>query len=77
MKQKLNQLFAKILDIDINDENDMEMKISQPIDSLNLMNIIASIEEEFQVNFTHDEIVNMTDYESIMNNLERKIDHEN
>lgn len=74
MKQKLNSIFAKILGIELHDIHHLaEIENSEYLESLKLMTIIASIEEEFEVNFAYDEITSMINYKTIFNILEKKL----
>ncbi len=73
MDTKLNQLIAAILHIPLNGVVDqLAMSDVETWDSLQHMNLIASLEQEFGVEFTFEEIVSMQSVAVIKNVLRGK-----
>ncbi len=73
MDTKLNQLIAAILHIPLNGVVDqLAMSEVETWDSLQHMNLIASLEQEFGVEFTFEEIVSMQSVAAIKNVLRGK-----
>ena len=73
MDTKLNQLIAAILHIPLNGVVDqLAMSEVETWDSLQHMNLIASLEQEFGVEFTFEEIVSMQSVAVIKNVLRGK-----
>jgi acyl carrier protein len=67
---KLNQLIASLLHIPLNSISDqLAMSEVETWDSLQHMNLIASLEQEFGVEFTFEEIVSMQSVAVIKNVL--------
>lgn len=73
MDTKLNQLIAAILHIPLDGVVDqLAMSEVETWDSLQHMNLIASLEQEFGVEFTFEEIVSMQSVAVIKNVLRGK-----
>lgn len=73
MDTKLNQLIAAILHIPLHGVVDqLAMSEVETWDSLQHMNLIASLEQEFGVEFTFEEIVSMQSVAVIKNVLRGK-----
>jgi len=70
---KLNELIASILHIPLNSVIDqLAMSEVETWDSLQHMNLIASLEQEFGIEFTFEEIVSMQNVAVIKNVLRGK-----
>ncbi len=72
MENKLRDIIASVLNVDsklIN--NDSSSDTLDAWDSLNHMNLIMSIEEEFEVSFEEEEIIDMTSFKSLLEFLEK------
>ena len=72
--KKLNEIFKDILDLeDIQLTSGMTADDVEGWDSLTHIGLIASIEEEFKVKFTVNEIVNMHNVGDLVEMIEQKI----
>lgn len=71
MKNKVKEILATILEINVSDINDtFSQKSYTNWDSLNHLNLIIALEEAFDVSFDPEEI-------SLMNDINKIIDHIN
>ncbi len=71
MKKQVFQIISDVMNYPlekINDESTPEN--IEAWDSLNQMNLVLALEEEFGITFTDDEIVSMLDVRSICKTLE-------
>lgn len=76
MDKKLIEIMEKIFDIDLSSFNadDIKPENIQNWDSMGHINLIASIEEEFEVEFDPFEIADLLDsYTTIKNALAEKL----
>jgi acyl carrier protein len=73
MKNKVKEILATILEIN---ESDIIDNFSQQScsnwDSLNHLNLIIALEEEFDVSFDPEEISLMTDIDKILNHIKNR-----
>jgi acyl carrier protein len=70
---KINELIASILHIPLDGVIDqLAMSEVETWDSLQHMNLIASLEQEFGIEFTFDEVVSMQNVAVIKNVLRSK-----
>ena len=78
MKDRIKQVMASVLRTDISaiDENTSPETIEM-WDSINHMNLILALEEEFGVEFENEEIVNMLNYKLIYLTLNEKLNLKN
>lgn len=70
MEKKLKEIIALTLRIEehmINEES--SSKTIDAWDSLNHMNLIVAIEEEFDISFDDEAITDLTNYKSLLNYL--------
>ncbi len=67
MEQKIKEVMAKIFDIAVEkiDENTSPETIAT-WDSLKHMSLILSLEEEFDIQFEDEELIEMMDFKSIL-----------
>ncbi|MAY84312.1 MAG: hypothetical protein CMP59_09295 [Flavobacteriales bacterium] len=74
MDKKVKKIMASVFEIDRKsiDENSSSENIEN-WDSLLHMNLVVALEEEFDVEFGEDEIIEMMDYESIIEALNRHL----
>ena len=73
MKEKIKEIMAAVFEMNAVDIKDSDDSTTIPNwDSLNQMNLIVALEEEFNVRFEDDEIVELTSFESIENYLKSK-----
>jgi acyl carrier protein len=71
--EKLTKLIASVLQI--NSQNvgpDLTMKSTESWDSLRHMELITAIEQDFEIDLTSDDIVQMGSYTGIVNVLKQK-----
>ncbi len=73
MKDKIKEIMAAVFEMNPADikESDNSTTI-QNWDSLNQMNLIVALEEEFGVRFEDDEIVNLVSFEAIEDSIKNK-----
>lgn len=78
MEDRIKQVMVSVLRMDIStiDENSSPETIEM-WDSLNHMNLILALEEEFGVEFENEEIVNMLNYKLIYLTLDEKLNFKN
>lgn len=73
MKEKIKGIMAAVFEINAADIKDSDDSTTIPNwDSLNQMNLILALEEEFNVRFEDDEIVELTSLKAIENSLNSK-----
>jgi acyl carrier protein len=73
MKEKIKEIMAAVFEMNAADIEDSADSTTIPNwDSLNQMNLIVALEDEFNVRFEDDEIVELTSFESIENYLKSK-----
>ena len=71
MKDKVLQLISQIMDTDIATLNvNSSSKSVDNWDSLHHMNLIVAIEEEFEIELSDEQIVEMISYKKIIQALE-------
>ena len=74
MREKIKQIMAAVFSIIENDiPNSASTSTIENWDSLNHMNLIVAIEEEFKVQFTDDEIIKIVSFEEIEKSLKEKL----
>jgi acyl carrier protein len=74
MKNKIKNIMSAVFDIDKDIiEDDASTTNLENWDSINHMNLVLAIEEEFNIVFDDEEIVQITSLKSIENTLARKV----
>lgn len=74
MEQKVKEILANVLKIDINKITDESSAENTPNwDSLRQMNIIIALEEEYEIEFSDDEIFELSSLKNIIKILNSKI----
>ena len=74
MEQEVKQVMSDILDLDANSIDVSTAKDGTASwDSLNHINLIVALEQEFQVSFDVAEIESMLSFSDILETLERKL----
>ncbi len=74
MEEQLKLLFANILNIETSKiTNDLKMGDVSNWDSLGHLNLITAIEEEFNIFFSNDEILELNSFEKFCDLLITKI----
>ena len=74
MEEQLKLLFANILNIETSKiTNDLKMGDVSTWDSLGHLNLITAIEEEFNIFFSNDEILELNSFEKFYDLLITKI----
>ena len=71
-KEQIKKIMTKVFEIEsslVNDE--ISQKNTDQWDSLNHLNLIVEIEEEFDVSFTPEQIGSMTTLERILDEIEK------
>ena len=73
MRNKLISIISDVLEIDQAEiDEDFEQSHAENWDSLNHLNLIISIEEQFDVSFEPEEIATMTSLKKIEEKLKEK-----
>jgi acyl carrier protein len=73
MENRVKKVIAEILDIEISSINDnTSPETIESWDSLKQMNIIVALEEEFDIEFSDEDIVEMLNFRLIIQLLELK-----
>jgi acyl carrier protein len=73
MKEKIRKIMAAVFEMNAVVIKDSDDSTTIPNwDSLNHMNLIVALEEEFNVRFQDDEIVELTSLKAIENSLTSK-----
>ncbi len=71
MEEKIRIIMSTILDIPLEKiDQEISMESCDEWDSLQHMNLLFAIEEEFRLELDDDEVLHMKDYRSIVNVLE-------
>ncbi len=74
MEDKIKEILATILEIDQSDvNNDTNPDTVSSWDSLRHMKLVFSIEDEYDVQFSDDQIIQLTDVGKIINCLKELI----
>ncbi len=74
MEEKIKEILATILEIDQSDvNNDTNPDTVSSWDSLRHMKLVFAIEDEYDVQFSDDQIIQLTDFEKIINCLKELI----
>lgn len=74
MEKKIYSVISKILGVPIKDLNEQSSpETIEGWESLKHMNLVIALEEEFDVQFEDDEIVNLLNIKNIIQILQRKI----
>ena len=74
MEDKIKEILATILEIDQSDvNNDTNPDTVSSWDSLRHMKLVFSIEDEYDVQFSDDQIIQLTDVGKIINFLKELI----
>lgn len=74
MEQKIKEILANVLKIDVNKITDESSAENTPNwDSLRQMNIIIALEEEYEIEFSDDEIFELSSFKNIVKILNSKI----
>ena len=73
MEDRIKKVMSDVFDIDIESiNNDSSPDNIENWDSLKHMNLIIALEEEFDIEFNDDEIIDSMNYALILNILEDK-----
>ena len=74
MEEKIKRIMASVFEMDVSEinENSSPETIEKWV-SLQHMNLIVALEEEFGITFREDEIVEMLDYKIICKTVKAKI----
>lgn len=68
---KIEQIFTELLKVD-KIEPSMELK-SLGLDSLDLVEVMMKLEEEFDIEFTNDEMLSFTTVADVLADIEKKL----
>tara|TARA_Y200000002_G_C22371219_1_gene533184 strand:- start:24 stop:248 length:225 start_codon:yes stop_codon:yes gene_type:complete len=73
MEKKIKDIMSAVFDLEIEKINEeSSSKTIVKWDSLNHMNLIVALEEEFSMTFDEEEIIDMTNYRHICNLVTEK-----
>ena len=71
MDEKVREIMSVIFEIDVEQiNNQTSTETIDSWDSMNQINLITALEEEFNIRFSDDELTNLISYELIMKALE-------
>jgi acyl carrier protein len=74
MESRIKNVMAAVFEIDIEDINEESSPDSiDNWDSLNLMNLVVSLEEEFDIQFDDMDIVEMLNFKLIVEIIKQKL----
>lgn len=74
MEEKIKEILATVLEIDQSDvNNDTNPNTVSNWDSLRHMKLVFAIEDEFEVEFSDDQIIQLTDVGKILNCIKELI----
>jgi acyl carrier protein len=74
MESRIKNVMAAVFEISVEEINDQTSSDSiDSWDSLNLMNLVVSLEEEFEIQFDDEEIVDMLNFKLIKEIISQKI----
>jgi len=74
METRIKQVMSDVLDVDINDINeDTSPETLEAWDSLKQMNLIVALEEEFNLEFTDEEIEDLLNFKLIKLTIEDRV----
>ena len=72
MKEKIKKIMTKVFEIESSQVNDeISQKNTGQWDSLNHLNLIVEIEEEFEVSFSPEQIGSMTSLKIILDEIKK------
>ena len=75
MEDKLKKIFSEVFEIKISEINDDSSADNvKKWDSLNHTNLFLSLEDEFKISFTADEIIDMLNFKLIKIIVQEKIE---
>jgi acyl carrier protein len=73
MRDKIKQIMSAIFDVPVDEITDSSSPDTiEKWDSLNHLNLVSSLEEEFDVRFSDEEITEMLNFQLIILILEQK-----
>lgn len=72
MKERIIKVMNEVFDID-NANTETSQKNCDKWDSLNHLNLVLSLEEEFHISFEPEEIAQMKDFSSVEMMIKKKI----
>jgi acyl carrier protein len=73
MEERLKKVFSEVFDIEVSEINDESSPDNiEEWDSLNHSNLIMALEQEFDVSFTPDEMIELLNFELVKIVLKEK-----
>ena len=73
MENKLKNIIANVFGIDIKNVNDLTSKDTiENWDSVNQLNLLLSLEESYNLSFTDEESIQLTNYKLVKSILQAK-----
>ena len=74
MEERLKNIFSDIFEVESSEINEMSSAVNiERWDSLNHTNLVVALEEEFNVSFSPEEIIEMLNFKLIKIILEDKL----
>lgn len=71
MKDKVKEIMINLFELDNSINDDISQSNTDKWDSLNHLNLIVEIEDEFNVSFTPEEIASMLSLDDIVKKLKK------
>ena len=75
IEAKLKEILLTVLELDPSENSDdLSTETNEKWDSIKHLLLMSTLEEEFQLNFSDDDLLSLTSYQSIKNRLEEAND---
>ena len=71
MKDKVKEIMINLFELDNSTNDDISQSNTDKWDSLNHLNLIVEIEDEFNISFTPEEIASMLSLDDIVKKLKK------
>lgn len=73
MEEKLKRIMAAVFGVDVSEINENTSPASlDKWDSLRLLNLVAALEEEFEIEFSNEEIAEMLSFKLVRHLIKEK-----
>ena len=78
MKDKIKEIMSLVFSVPANAiKDDASTQNLENWDSLNHMNLVVALEQEFEIRFDDDEIMNIVSFNEVANNVAAKLGTKN
>ncbi|MCV3396555.1 MULTISPECIES: acyl carrier protein [Campylobacter] len=76
MKNKFYEILENILEVKVNENSNLSMQNCKNWTSLNHIDIIMSLEEEFEIKFSKDELSQLKSQNELLQAIKSKVKNE-